>query len=117
MERCAQLNWGSGLIVGGLFWILSAVVISKEISPESYDEDDSYVGCDAEDGGAVILGPLAIAHEADGGEGRASEERDYSKSPTDGGDYGEGYGQDGEDNSCYAHRMPPEVNSPFSGLV
>ena len=53
-------------VTRGLPRIVSTIVIPEEIGPESYDNYDSDVGGDAQDGGSVILGSLAIAHEAEG---------------------------------------------------
>ena len=55
-------------VTRGLPWIVSATVIPEEISPESYDNYDSDVDGDAQDGASVFLASLAIAHETYGGE-------------------------------------------------
>ena len=53
-------------VTRGLPWIVSATVIPEEISPESYDNYDSDVDGDAQDGASVFLASLAIAHETYG---------------------------------------------------
>ena len=53
-------------VTRGLPRIVSSIVIPEERGPESYDNYDSDVGGDAQDGGSVILGSLAIAYEAEG---------------------------------------------------
>ena len=107
----SERRWGFGVARE------SGVVIAEEGGPESYDDDDRDVNGNAQDGGPVVLGTLSISKEADGGEGRARDERDDGERPANGRDNGESYSQDGEDNSSNSHLTPPEDDSWALGQV